>query len=100
MPNPFPTPKGKLLAIGGHEQREKGGPSHEQSPEFILQRFIDEMHKKGTIVVIPTASEVPEESAQDYVDVFLGLRLKHVEVLNIQSRANNLYAYRKYLPNN
>jgi len=94
MPNPFPTPKGKLLAIGGHEQHEKGGPSHEQSPEFILQRFIDELPKKGMVVVIPTASEEPEESARDYVELFAGLGIEHVEVLNIQSRemANSVEA--------
>ena len=94
MSHIFPTPKGKLLIIGGHEQREKAGPSHEQSPEFILQRFVDELPKKGTIVVIPTASEEPEESAKDYVLLFNNLGLKHVEVLNIQSReqANSVEA--------
>jgi cyanophycinase len=86
MPNLFPTPKGKLLAIGGHEQREKGSSDSEQSAEFILQRFVDELHKKDTIVVIPSASEEPEEAAKDYVEVFTSLGIKHVEVLNVQSR--------------
>jgi cyanophycinase len=86
MPNLFPTPKGKLLAIGGHEQREKPGADNEQSPEFILQRFVDELHKKDTVVVIPSASEEPEEAAKDYVEVFTSLGIKHVEVLNVQSR--------------
>ena len=86
MPNLFPAPKGKLLLIGGHEQREKAGPSHEQSPEFILQRFVDELPKKGTIVVIPTASEEPEVSAQDYVALFNSFGIKHVEVLLVQNR--------------
>ena len=86
MPQLFPTPKGKLLAIGGHEQREKGGPDHEQSAEFILQRFVDELRKKDTVVVIPTASEEPDAAAQDYVEVFTNLGIKHVEVLNVQSR--------------
>ncbi|MBH8557393.1 cyanophycinase [Hymenobacter negativus] len=94
MPNLFPTPKGKLLLIGGHEQREKAGPSYEQSPEFILKRFVDELPKKGTILVIPTASEEPEESAKEYVDLFKDLGLKHVEVLDVQSReqANSVEA--------
>lgn len=86
MPSPFSIPKGKLLVIGGHEQREKDGPSNERSPEFILQRFVEELPHKNTVVVIPTASEEPEAAAQDYVDVFLSLGIKHVEVLNIQSR--------------
>jgi cyanophycinase len=94
MSHTFPIPKGKLLVIGGHEQREKGGPDHEQSAEFILQRFVDELHKKGTVVVIPTASEEPEAAAQDYVEVFASLGIKHVEVLNVQSReqANDVEA--------
>jgi len=94
MPHAFPTPKGKLLIIGGHEQREKNGPEHEQSPEFILQRFVEELPQQGTIVVIPTASEEPEEAAQQYVEVFTSLGIKQVEVLNVQSReqANSVEA--------
>jgi len=94
MPHLFPTPKGKLLIIGGHEQREKTGPDHEQSSESILQRFVGELHQKNTVVVIPTASGVPEESAQEYVDLFLSFGVKHVEVLNVQSReqANSVEA--------
>ncbi|WP_345050595.1 cyanophycinase [Hymenobacter glaciei] len=86
MPNQFTTPKGKLIAIGGHEQREKDGPAREQSAEFILQRFVDELARKDTVVVIPTASEEPEEAAQDYVTVFTELGIKKVEVLDIRSR--------------
>lgn len=86
MPIPFPTPKGKLLLIGGHEQREKDSPKNDQSPEFILQRFVEELSKKDTVVVIPTASEEPVEAAKDYVDVFSALGVKHVEVLDIRSR--------------
>ncbi|WP_151085692.1 cyanophycinase [Hymenobacter baengnokdamensis] len=94
MPITFPAPKGKLLIIGGHEQRGKGGSDSEQSSESILQRFVKELHQKHTVVVIPTASEIPEESAQDYVDVFTGFGVKQVEVLNVQSReqANSVEA--------
>ena len=94
MPNTPPIPKGKLLVIGGHEQREKTGPEHEQSSESILQRFVAELAQKGTVIVIPTASEAPEESAQDYVDLFLSFGVEHVEVLNVQSReqANSMAA--------
>ncbi|MDF7815780.1 cyanophycinase [Hymenobacter sp. YC55] len=89
MPSYFPQPKGRLLAIGGHEQRqtpEQQGRSLETSADFILQRFVDELAGSRTIVVIPTASEEPEEAAQDYVDVFSSLGIKRIEVLNIQSR--------------
>jgi len=94
MPNPFPTPKGKLLIIGGHEQRAKDGSSHDQSPNFILERFVQELRRQDTVVVIPTASEAPEEAATDYVELFSSLGIEHVEVLNIQSReqANSVEA--------
>jgi cyanophycinase len=84
-----PRPKGRLLAIGGHEQRRAPGQdsaSHEQSADFILQRFVDELPGRRTVVIIPTASEEPDEAAQDYLDVFTALGVEHVEVLNIQSR--------------
>jgi cyanophycinase len=64
------TPKGRLLAIGGHEQREAAEENSSQadkSADFILQRFVDELAGQRTVVVIPTASE-------------------EAEVLNIQSR--------------
>lgn len=90
----LPRPKGRLLAIGGHEQRQaadQSDTSHEQSADFILQRFVDELPARRTVVVIPTASEEPDEAAQAYIEVFTALGVEHVEVLNIQSReqANN-----------
>ncbi|MFC7669747.1 hypothetical protein ACFQT0_22040 [Hymenobacter humi] len=44
MPSRTPHPKGRLLLIGGHEQRQKPeeGDAPEQAPDFILQRFVDE----------------------------------------------------------
>ncbi|WP_303310855.1 cyanophycinase [Hymenobacter sp. BT730] len=84
-------PKGRLLAIGGHEQRESPDKKDQQdsddaSAEFILKRFVDELASKGTVVVIPTASEQPEEAAKDYIKVFTSLGIKQVKVLNMQSR--------------
>jgi cyanophycinase len=88
MPTRTRTPKGRLLLIGGHEQREipDANAAPDEAPDFILQRFVDELASKNTVLVIPTASEVPEEAAQQYADLFPKLGIKHVEVLNIQSR--------------
>jgi cyanophycinase len=83
------TPKGRLLIIGGHEQRESPGElsaGTDMSADFILQRFVEELPANGTVVIIPTASEEPNEAAQDYVDLFSTLGVERVEVLNIQSR--------------
>lgn len=89
MPTSPSRPKGKLLAIGGHEQRQTPDPDrsdYDQSADFILQRYVDELPARRTVVVIPTAAEEPEEAARDYVDLFTKLGIEHVEVLNIQSR--------------
>ena len=89
MPTRTRNPQGRLLLIGGHEQREipDAGGALEEAPDFILRRFVDELASKNTVLVIPTASEVPEEAAQEYVDLFPKLGVEHVEVLDIQSRA-------------
>jgi cyanophycinase len=82
-------PKGRLLAIGGHEQRQAPGEnssSADKSADFILQRFVDELAGQRTVVVIPTASEEPDEAAEDYIKAFTALGIERVEVLNIQSR--------------
>lgn len=89
MPTHSTTPKGRLLAIGGHEQRENPTESRsnpDESADFILQRFVEELPARRTIVVIPSASEEPNEAAQDYVDLFTSLGVENVEVLNVQSR--------------
>lgn len=88
MPPRSHIPKGRLLLIGGHELRQNPNPAEatETSPDFILRRFVDELSAKNCVVVIPTASSEPEAAAQVYVDLFTDLGVKHVEVLNIQSR--------------
>ena len=80
-----PRPKGRLLAIGGHEQRQVED-GREKSADFILRRFVEELPGRRTVVIIPTASEEPEAAAQDYLNVFAALGVEHVEVLAIQSR--------------
>ncbi|MGI4742518.1 MAG: cyanophycinase [Janthinobacterium lividum] len=82
-------PKGRLLIIGGHEQRQadpEESTAPDKSADFILERFVQELSGQRTVVVIPTASEVPDEAAQDYIDAFAQLGIERVEVLNIQSR--------------
>jgi cyanophycinase len=88
------TPKGMLLAIGGHENRvapDQNGANNEkgerdESADFILERFVKELPAKGTVVVIPTASEEPEEAAEEYIKVFTALGVEKVEVLDIRNR--------------
>jgi len=85
-------PKGLLLAIGGRERRETASDKDsasqdDESADFILKRFVKELPKKSTVVVIPTASQEPEEAAKTYVDLFTELGVTTVEVLDIRYRA-------------
>ncbi|KAA9338601.1 cyanophycinase [Hymenobacter busanensis] len=91
-----PHPKGILIAIGGHEQKEGQPDSDEMAADSILQRFVDELTGEGPVVIIPAAAEKPEEAADDYVKTFTDLGVKHVEVLDVRSRdeANNPDAIR------
>ncbi len=87
-------PKGKLIAIGGSE--DKGTERH---PNFIqkdhhvffefgiLKRILSET--KGVdskIEVITTASQIPEEVGQNYIESFGKLGCKKVGVIHIKSR--------------
>jgi cyanophycinase len=86
MPTKQPIPKGSLLAIGGHEKRKATDEQQDKSPEFILQRFVAELAGRRHVVILPTASEEPEEAAQDYLEVFTSLGVENLEVLHIQTR--------------
>src|SRR5688572_15728160 len=90
----LPVPNGKLLAIGGKE--DKGETKTDQQIQHqgfedleILGRFVQELKGSNALIaLIPTASTVPEESARDYIEVFQKLQATNVEVVNIKSRAD------------
>jgi cyanophycinase len=88
-------PKGKIVAIGGNE--DKGtfpAPAEEhlrQQVRFfengILKRIHDELFGLGTrIEVVTTASHIPEELGQAYFQAFLSLGCDNVGILQIQNR--------------
>ncbi len=73
--------QGPVMPIGGGEEKDGGGRKE------VLQRFLDLAGgNKARIVVIPTASETPEEMSQQYIDVFSELGAKSVEVLDVRER--------------
>ncbi|MFC6999357.1 cyanophycinase [Rufibacter roseus] len=93
----YRTPNGTLIAIGGRENKGDD-PAAEDSNSHnlnfvkneILERFVNELPGKNPlIVVIPTASSIPEEVGRTYVKVFHQLKVKNVEVLDIQSREDS-----------
>lgn len=88
-------PKGVLLAIGGKESKtEEEQPEGKDEnlnfiSEQILKRFVAELRGENpVVVVIPTASSLPVESAQDYIKVFHSLGVSQVEVMDIRTRAD------------
>jgi cyanophycinase len=89
-----PPPQGVLVIVGGHENKgEEPEPGSNQSNNknfvttSILQRFTEELTGDDPlIVVIPTASQEPEESAADYHEVFHSLGIKRVRTLDIRNR--------------
>ncbi|MDP9368310.1 MAG: cyanophycinase [Chloroflexota bacterium] len=73
--------QGPVMPIGGAEDKDGDGD------EAILQRFVELAGgKQARIVVIPTASETPDEMGQQYVEVFGTLGAKTLEVLEIRER--------------
>ena len=89
-----PTPKGILLAVGGHENKgeapEKGSNQAENrnfAAESILKRFSEELRGDDPLVlVLPIASSEPKEAAEDYLKIFTELGIKRVQVLDIRER--------------
>ncbi len=73
--------QGPVMPIGGGEEKDGDGGKE------VLQRFLDLAGgKQARIVVVPTASETPEEMSQPYIDVFSELGAKSVEVLDVRER--------------
>ncbi len=89
-PHGIPVPTGKLLSIGGKE--DKGSPEQQRNQKDvhsmdILERFVAELKGDNpTVAIVPTASSVPDEIAQDYVEVFRKLKVNNIEVVDIRTR--------------
>ena len=87
------TNKGTLIPIGGNE--DKGIEEHEQyTLEFIDEGILYHVVKEagGTsakIVVIPTASSIPQEVGENYLEAFKTLGCKDVTVLDIRSKEDS-----------
>jgi cyanophycinase len=78
-------PKGTLIVIGGHEDKE--------GDRLILQEVCKPvLAGKGKLVLVTAATQLPEEVATDYRDVFveLGVGVEQFEVLDIRDRGEAL----------
>jgi cyanophycinase len=73
------TPKGTLIIIGGHEEKNGHRP--------ILTEVASRARRgKGRIAVITVASQEPEEMAKQYRAVFADLGVKQVDVIDVRTR--------------
>lgn len=87
------TPQGTLIPIGGNE--DKGIEESEQyTLEFVNEGILYHVVQQsgGTdanIVVIPTASSIPVEVGENYLEAFDTLGCKNVTVLDIRSKEDS-----------
>ena len=83
--------KGTLIPIGGHEDK---GENEYKGIDFIEKGILAHVVRESggnnaKIVVIPTASSIPEEVGEIYRNAFTTLGCKEVVVLNILERAQS-----------
>jgi cyanophycinase len=92
------NPKGILIAIGGAV--DKGTPPDITNAENLADKFLEEgilkrlleeiKGKTNRIEIITTASLIPEETGEHYVDAFNRLGNKNIGVMHIRERADAL----------
>lgn len=92
-------PKGKLVPVGGAEDKgtdlETGFIQRNNLNFFeqgILKRIVNETRHKelSHIEVITTASTIPIEVGENYLDAFSKLSCANVQVMNIRNREDTL----------
>ena len=89
--------KGKLLIIGGHEDKGDYETMSEEdlvrknafTQEGVLKRFLTTLNApQPKIEVITTASRIPEEVGEMYQDAFKNLNIPDVGIMHIKERAD------------
>ena len=88
--------KGKLLAIGGAEDKGTNletGEIHRNNLNFfglgILRRIVEETGDTSTrIEVITTASMIPQEVGENYLNAFGKIGCTNIGVMNIRNRVD------------
>jgi cyanophycinase len=89
----MPQVKGTLIPIGGNE--DKGITENEMyTLEFIDEGILFHAVKEAggidaNIVIIPTASSIPIEVGENYLEAFTTLGCKNISVLDIRSKEDS-----------
>ena len=89
-------PKGKLIAIGGAEDKgidQEAGGIHRYNLNFlelgILKRIVEEAGGlTARIEIITTASMIPHEVGENYMDAFGKMGCANIGVMHIRNRAD------------
>ena len=81
---------GTLIPIGGNEDKgiDTGEQYHlEFIQESILSRVVKESGgKEAKIVIVPTASSIPKEVSENYIQAFGKLGCEDIHIMDIRSR--------------
>ncbi len=87
------TARGTLIPIGGNEDKgiEENEIYHlEYIEEGILSRVVKESGGvNAMIVIVPTASSIPEEVGENYLEAFGKLGCKNLHIMDIRERAQS-----------
>ena len=92
-------PKGKLIAIGGNEDKgTESEPNFQQKNNLnffelqILSRIVHETRgqKNAHIEVITSASSIPVEVGENYVQAFTKIGCTNIHVMHIRNREDTL----------
>ncbi len=83
--------KGTLIPIGGNEDKGVIGESENYTLDFIEEGILSHVVKESggrqaLIVVIPTASSIPDKVGDNYINAFRKLGCENIKVLNITKR--------------
>ena len=81
--------KGILIPIGGNE--DKGNENEDEGLDFVEEGILSYVVKESggpeaKIIVIPTASSIPEKVGKNYIAAFKKLACTNVTVLNLTSK--------------
>jgi cyanophycinase len=72
-------PKGNLIIIGGHEEK--------QGDCAILMEVVKQLHKgQHKLTIVTVATQLPQQVAGEYREVFTRLGIKQIDVLDIRTR--------------
>jgi cyanophycinase len=73
-------PKGKLIIIGGHEEKFQEGK------RTILKHVAEQARGKGPLVITSVASTLPDQEWETYCQVFHDLGVEDVSLLGLKTR--------------